>query len=544
MTRFCCFFLLFYSLCGFAQPKSNTVFTDLDTAYKYKDSVRYLALKRERIIPEKLKYASEMPHLESLTLISGYLSEIPAEIYQLKNLRRLTVNWIKIQKIPEELTRLKKLQHLEISSTPVQEIPDWLYKMKHLQTLQLSHNKISHINNDIRLSPSLWYLDLSNNQLKELPPSFSQLKYLARLYIRNNRFEVFPKAIISLPKLKTLDLGNNQLVQLPELSAMPELETLFISGNPLSDGSFWGFPASLKSFYAYDCSFSTIPPSLKDCRSLETLIITHGNIKAIPDWVAAFNSLKWINLEKNKITSLPPFFKQLQLLEKLILNQNSIDSIPPEIFEMTALKQLSINNNPVRHIPPSVLRAKSFTYLDIENTLVPKEEYTYYRKTGAKKPLIISANDKYTRYDALRNKKGPCYTEDEIFDYDVFTKTEVPASFIKNYAFFNQNLCFPDIASPESFSDTVVLKFIVKPWGGITRIIPLQTGYEQTTGEAIRLLKLSCPYWKPGISGGRELLAWSTIQFVFTQSSHENHLIKTHLLVQTLPQGNRYIKPR
>jgi len=542
MRRLYFLLLLFSGFTGLAQP-SNRIFTDLDSAYKYKDAVRYLALNNG-IVPGTLKYAEEMPNLESLSLSSGRLSEIPAEIYSLKHLRRLIISRIKIQKIPKELTLLKNLQQLEISGTSIQEIPDWLYKMDQLQILNLSYNEISYINNNIRLSPALRYLNLSNNQLTELPESFSRSNSLERLNISNNRFRVFPGVLISLPTLKSLELNNNLLTQLPNLSAMPALETLFISRNPLSDEGFSRFPPSLKSFYAYNCNFSALPRSLKDCQNLRTLIITRGNITAIPGWIAGLDSLKWINLEHNKITSLPSFFNRLQLLEKLILNHNHIDSIPPEIFEIPALTEFSISNNPVRHIPNGLHEAKSLKYVNIEKTQVPKEEYVPLRKTRSGEPVTIAADDKYSRYDELRNRKGSCYVEDEIFDSDVFTNTEMPATFrgSTGYAFFNQNLRFPNIAAPQFFSDTVVLQFIVKPWGGITKITPLQSGHAKTTEEAIRLLKLSCPYWSPGLSGGRELLTWCTVQFVFTRTFDENNALKTQLSVSSLPQKNRYIK--
>ncbi|MCH5597191.1 leucine-rich repeat domain-containing protein [Niabella ginsengisoli] len=506
-------------------------------------------LKREAIIPEKLSLLTKMPNLKYLTLTGGSLSMIPPEIYKLKNLRSLTISGNKLKIIPKDITRLQNLERLSINNAGLREIPKWVTKVKYLKSLDLSENDIHLIGDDTRFNPSLQYLNLSYNQLNELPKSISQLKKLSRLNIRNNRFEIFPNAIIFLPKLKALEIENNQLTQLPELSKMLELERLYISRNPLTEQTLHSFPLSLKSFYAYDCSFTAIPQSLKNCRDLETLIITNGNITTIPDWIPSLNSLKWLNLEKNEIEVIPIFLKQMAQLEKLILSNNRIDSIPPEIFEASNLVDFSIDNNPVRHIPDAILQAKSLKYLTIEKTLIPKEEYTRYRKTLAKKPVIITADDKQMRYAESKNRKDPCYAEDEIFEYDIFTKTEVAPSFKgrpgAGSAFFNQNLNFPNISpkiqNSKSWSDTVVLKFVVKPWGGITKITPVSYQLEQTKEEATRLLKLSCPNWQSGFTGSRTVLAWCWVQFIFRQSLDEPSSFKKELFVKIIPRGSSQV---
>lgn len=541
MKPFYCILLLLHGLAGLGQPpKSNTIFYDLDSAYKYKDSVRYLHLKRDRIEQGKLKYLQELPHLTALWLESGYLSEIPDEIYGLRQLRELNISWIKIAKIPEEIARLENLQHLEISSTPVEDIPDWLYGMKQLRTLRLPNNKIVRIQNNIPPNSTLEYLDLSTNQLTELPASLSRLNNLKRLNLQSNQFSELPGIVISLPQLEKLELENNQLTQLPDLTPMAKLKTLFISRNPVPVSGISLLPPSLQSFYGYDTDFSEIPVSLQNCKHLQNLIITKGTITSIPDWVGSLDSLRWLNLEKNSITQIPASLAQLPVLEKLVLSQNHIDSIPPGLFGMPSLLELSINNNPVHHIPPTLLLSKSLRRLNIENTLIPQNEYKQYRRELAQQPVIITANDKKSRREEWSNRQGPCYQEDEIFDYEVFIKTEVAPSFHGNFSsFFNRGLPQNETLPGPGTPDTVVLRFIVKPGGGITRITILKFSKQETLHEAVNITQLSCAYWKPGIIGGRELLSWCTLQFIFTKYDNKSQPARYELTATQLSQGNR-----
>ncbi len=376
MKPFYCIFLMLHYLAGLSQPpKTNTVFTHLDSACKYKDSVRYLYLGRERIDTSKLRFLKEMPLLSSLELEGRYLSEIPPQIFSIRQLQKLSIRWIKLTEIPQGIAGLENLRELTI---------------------------------------------------------------------------------------------------------------------------------------------------------------TGANIEDIPDWIGSLDSLKWINLEKNKISQLPVSLSQLRVLEKLYVNYNNIDSIPSEIFEIPALIELSLNNNPIRHIPRTILQARSLHRLNIESTMIPQNEYKQYRRELAYKPVIITADDKKSRYEKWLNRQGSCYTEDEIFDYEVFIKTEIAAAFKGTFSsFFNRELQL----APFGRSDTVVLRFIVKPGGGINKITALKFNSEITKDEAINITKSSCFYWKAGISGGVELLSWCTLQFIFKRNDDQQELAKTILVVTKLPQG-------
>ncbi|KAI9282299.1 hypothetical protein BY458DRAFT_428918 [Sporodiniella umbellata] len=107
---------------------------------------------------------------------------------------------------------------------------------------------------------NLCILDASHNQLESIPDTICQLKKLQVLDLGHNRLNHLPKGF-HLPQLQSLVLRENQLTQLSqELSQSTELVLLDVSLNPLTS-----IPAeiaslkSLKKFLADQCPFDTTP---------------------------------------------------------------------------------------------------------------------------------------------------------------------------------------------------------------------------------------------------------------------------------------------
>ena len=91
----------------------------------------------------------ELPNLKSLFINIRGLSEIPAEICKLRNLRELIVLRSNLSTIPLSLQDLPVLERLDLSGNRLTEFPKGIAGLKNLQELCLSENNISEIPDEV-----------------------------------------------------------------------------------------------------------------------------------------------------------------------------------------------------------------------------------------------------------------------------------------------------------------------------------------------------------------------------------------------------------
>ena len=162
-----CRLLLFFTLLTLVnqakgQPEYSTsgrVFTNLTQALMQPDSVFRLKLRRK-----------------------GY-KEIPAEVFNFKNLKELDLIGNKIKRIPSEINNLSQLE-----------------------ILRLGNNEIEVIGKEISSLSKLKYLDLGKNNIQALPFEIGELSSLEFLQIWGNDITLLPESIQNLNKLKYLDM--------------------------------------------------------------------------------------------------------------------------------------------------------------------------------------------------------------------------------------------------------------------------------------------------------------------------------------------------
>ena len=86
-----------------------------------------------------------------------------------------------------------------------------------------------------------------------------------------------------------------------------------------------------------------IPPHIfKDYTVIETLDLSHNQIKTLPAGVGKLTNLKVLNLSHNKITKLNKAIGKLSQLEELYLNNNNIKELPAELSQLKNLKKLEL----------------------------------------------------------------------------------------------------------------------------------------------------------------------------------------------------------
>lgn len=173
---------------------STVVAQPLDSAAL--DTVRtYTSLESALRNPDKVY---------KLKLQKQGLSEIPKEVFLLKNLQVLDMSKNKIKVIPAEIGQLKNLEVLNLSKNRIHDIPSSIGQLVYMRSLILNQNEIETIPPEIGKLTRLIYLDMWSNNLWNFPEELRELSSLQEFDLRNIQLNFKEQDYISslLPKTK------------------------------------------------------------------------------------------------------------------------------------------------------------------------------------------------------------------------------------------------------------------------------------------------------------------------------------------------------
>jgi Leucine-rich repeat (LRR) protein len=161
-----------------------------------------------------------LPHLE---IGNNQLAALPAEIGNLKNLRRLSIEKNRLTGVPATFARLAHLDTLALGENPLTDITPEIFALKSLRQLFLHRAQLTRLPAEIAALSDLEMLDLSSNQIGELPPEVCQLNRLAILSVSFNKLETFPDCIGTAGQLRwSTERGVSRLkIESNPLSALP-----------------------------------------------------------------------------------------------------------------------------------------------------------------------------------------------------------------------------------------------------------------------------------------------------------------------------------
>ncbi|MDZ7965310.1 MAG: COR domain-containing protein [Nostoc sp. DedSLP03] len=163
------------------------------------------------------------------------LTEIPAEVFELRWLEALDLRHNKLTTLPEAIAGLQQLTFLDLSVNKLTTLPEAITRLQQLTSLYLSVNKLTTLPEAITRLQQLTFLDLSDNKLTTLPEAITRLPQLTSLDLSFNQLTKLPEAIARLQQLTSLNLSFNQLMKLPEVIArLQKLTFLGLSGNQLT----------------------------------------------------------------------------------------------------------------------------------------------------------------------------------------------------------------------------------------------------------------------------------------------------------------------
>ncbi|XP_043108049.1 tubulin-specific chaperone E isoform X2 [Puntigrus tetrazona] len=196
-----------------------------------------------------------------------------------------------------------------------------------LQELQLSHNRLSISSEPSRLSPAfsrLRLLSLNSCALTwtQVLHCSSMWQHLEELYLADNDVTELLRPDAVLQTLRVLDLSGNRLLQetLPEISGLPRLEKLNLSGAGLSAIRFSDASPGEKT-----ASFPALKTLLLDDNNISEWRVVN-ELEKLPDLLhLSCRRNPLLQKEKNLETSRQIVIARLSRLELLDMRQVSPD---------------------------------------------------------------------------------------------------------------------------------------------------------------------------------------------------------------------------
>lgn len=134
-----------------------------------------------------------------------------------------------------ELTNLVRLETLELNGNGVSAIPAGVFKLPKLKRISLQKNNMQNISDTpIGHVSTLQIIDLSNNDLATVPDSIGRLTNLKEIYLQGNSIVSLPDSMGELKSLMILNVDGNDLTTLPvSLLKDTPVYRIELAGNPV-----------------------------------------------------------------------------------------------------------------------------------------------------------------------------------------------------------------------------------------------------------------------------------------------------------------------
>ncbi len=110
--------------------------------------------------------------------------------------RELYLSREQIKELPAKIWQLKDLKILSLAENQLTPLPPELGQLKNLEILDLERNQLKKLPLEIGQLKNLEVLNLSDNQLTDLPSELGQLKNLTGLYLEGNPLESPPPEVV------------------------------------------------------------------------------------------------------------------------------------------------------------------------------------------------------------------------------------------------------------------------------------------------------------------------------------------------------------
>ncbi|KAJ1527379.1 hypothetical protein ONE63_007363 [Megalurothrips usitatus] len=346
--------------------------------------------------------------LESLDLSGNNIGNIaPGTFRGLRALRLLDLSVNALRTVEDDAFEgLDALETLRLRDNNILAVPaSALGRLPRLRTLALDYNRLAVVSADLlrAVSERAGDLGLARNVIRELSPAafrdFTRLRRLdlsanlllaldaaalvgledtlEELDLSGNRIASLAGGPLALRKLRVLDLSDNQLQGLGRapLSALPALEVLDLSGNPLlAPSPTGGLLTGLTRLRVLDMSRVGLRALSADllhrAADLESVSLAGNGLQELPEGAfASLVNLTSVDLSGNQLANIRAgAFTGLPSLRRLNLSRNKLQAFRGEALEAagaeggadtsgSALRELDLSANQLGYLFPNSFRA-------------------------------------------------------------------------------------------------------------------------------------------------------------------------------------------
>jgi Leucine-rich repeat (LRR) protein len=227
---------------------------------------------------------AKLDNLKSVNLRKCRLDYLPK--FESKNIEFLDLSCNNFTRIPDWVFELKNLRYLSVGSNLLSELQDTDHMS--LEVLKIHKNKIS----KLKTCSSVKFLNLYLNQFDEIP-DISHLKNLEFLSFGMTNLKALPDWILTFSNLKWLSLVVNKIEYLPKnFHLLHNLKGMRIAKNSLFD----------------------LPDSIGLMTNLEELSLYSNNLSSLPNSFYELN-LKKLNLSKNPLKNKNELFESFKNID-------------------------------------------------------------------------------------------------------------------------------------------------------------------------------------------------------------------------------------
>eukprot|EP01088_Endostelium_zonatum_P016132 TRINITY_DN4234_c0_g1_i2.p1 TRINITY_DN4234_c0_g1~~TRINITY_DN4234_c0_g1_i2.p1 ORF type:complete len:1257 (-),score=408.02 TRINITY_DN4234_c0_g1_i2:170-3940(-) len=321
------------------------------------------------------------------------LSNVPDEVWTMKNLRVLWLFQNKLEVVPEYIGRLTKLRAIGLNENMIRELPNQIGYLEGLQVLDLRYNKLVKLPATIGRLSMLSRLFLRFNKLESLPDTIGLLTNLEMLSVRNNELVTLCRGVNHLKSLKILDVSNNHLSKLRSIAQLQQLKELDCKQNQLSELPFGWKLQNLTRLDLSNNQFVNFPSQICEIPNLQMLDMEANGLTNISNEIGRLSQLEKIWLNRNKIKSLPSEIGNLVHLKELHTKGNRIAAVPNQLRLLTSLKHLDLSTNKFVSFPASL--PPGLTSLDVSDNEIKDikpEDLLSWKGAGNVRELNLEEN--------------------------------------------------------------------------------------------------------------------------------------------------------
>jgi Leucine-rich repeat (LRR) protein len=210
------------------------------------------------------------------------------------------------QDILLRISNAVETKKLDLSGLGITTIPEQVFELSDLRSLSLKSNLLTELPREICKLSNLRLLNLRSNRLQSLPSEIGNLTQLVQLNLSKNRFDKFPLEILTLTALQNLYLNRCPIHELPEeISNLINLKTLYLQRCQLSH-----LPESIVSLPLSDLHIDSnkiigLPANISEFKQLRVLTAIKNNLEELPEGITKIKTLSNVKADKNPLRKPP-----------------------------------------------------------------------------------------------------------------------------------------------------------------------------------------------------------------------------------------------